>query len=441
MPGFVEQPGEPLVKVQTACITPPQQAAAKPKKGRRARRPVQPHPKTEITISQRRFFADGKEDTSSRPWMIPVCIKSADNKPFCQLLSEKRQVVPLVGCTPWVFTNVGAVGYYRTQYDPELLRKLTESAVSGLTTAERISLVQDESALVKAGTEKVGSLLDLITALSSDQQNSVVQSYIPALRLVNDYMLIPSDREAFHAWIRATFRPMMAKVKWTPAPGESDDTRELRAGLVQTLGALGEDPETIREAARLARQYVQDPQSVDATLAKDVLKVAARYGDSQLLDEYVAGMKRMSSPEQFYNVGGALSEFRGEQQVERVLQIAISPETRNQDAPYAIAGVFGNPANQTLAWPWIKAHWPDVEKKITMSSGGIVVAAARHACDAGTRDDVQRFFAEHKVASSERALKQATEEINACISLRERQQNNLAAWLEQHPANGTAGNR
>jgi aminopeptidase N len=124
-----------------------------------------------------------------------------------------------------------------------------------------------------------------------------------------------------------------------------------------------------------------------------------------------------------------------------VLQIAVSAETRNQDAPYAIAGVFGNPANQNLAWPWIKAHWPDVEKKITMSSGAAIIAAARHACDVETRDDVQKFFAEHKVASSERALKQVTEQINACISLRDRQQNNLAAWLEQHPANGAAGNR
>jgi aminopeptidase N/puromycin-sensitive aminopeptidase len=152
-------------------------------------------------------------------------------------------------------------------------------------------------------------------------------------------------------------------------------------------------------------------------------------------------MKRMTSPEQFYNVGESLSEFRGEQLVQRVLQVAVSEETRNQDAPYAIAGVLGNPANQDVAWPWIKAHWPDVEKKITMSSGAAVVAAARYACDAGIRDDVQRFFTEHKVPSSERALKQATEEISACMSLRDRQQGNLASWLEQHPANGTAGNR
>src|SRR5215471_10100633 len=65
MPGFVEQPGEPLVKVQIACVNPPKQAASKPAKGKRARRTLQPHPKTEITLSQERFSADGKQDTSA----------------------------------------------------------------------------------------------------------------------------------------------------------------------------------------------------------------------------------------------------------------------------------------------------------------------------------------------------------------------------------------
>ena len=95
----------------------------------------------------------------------------------------------------------------------------------------------------------------------------------------------------------------------------------------------------------------------------------------------------------------------------------------------------------SIAWPWIKAHWPDVEKKITMSSGGEIIAATRSSCDAATRDDVQQFFTEHQVPSAERTLRQAVERINSCISYRDRQQGNLAAWLDQHPGSGTAGNR
>ena len=80
---------------------------------------------------------------------------------------------------------------------------------------------------------------------------------------------------------------------------------------------------------------------MDASLATEVLRVAGRYGNSDLLDEYIAGMRRMTSPETYYNVSEALSDFRGQQQIERVLQLAVSPESRNQDAPGLIAAVFG----------------------------------------------------------------------------------------------------
>jgi aminopeptidase N/puromycin-sensitive aminopeptidase len=149
----------------------------------------------------------------------------------------------------------------------------------------------------------------------------------------------------------------------------------------------------------------------------------------------------MKSPEQYYNVGFALTDFRGQKSVERVLQLAVSPQVRNQDAPHLIAGVLGNPENQNAAWSWIKAHWADVEKKITMSSGGEIVAATRSFCDTAMRDDVQQFFTEHKVPSAERTLKQAAEVVNACISYRSHQQGNLAAWLGQHGGGAVVGNK
>jgi aminopeptidase N len=233
----------------------------------------------------------------------------------------------------------------------------------------------------------------------------------------------------------------MAKVNWTPAPGESEETHTLRALLVELLGKQGEDPDTIRRATQLSRQYLANPGSVDPSLAQTILEVAARFGDAALFDEYVAGLRRMQSPEQFYNVAYALAEFRDPQLVERTLQLAVSPEARNQDSPHLIAAVMSNPADQAVAWQWTKTHWPEVEKKITMSSGGEIISATRSSCDAATRNDVQQFFTQHKIPSSERTLKQAVERINSCISYRDRQQSNLAAWLDQHPGNVAVGNR
>jgi aminopeptidase N/puromycin-sensitive aminopeptidase len=442
MPTFVDQAGEPLLTVKTSCSTPP--AVKEPvRRGKRSRRrPIQPHPMTQVTISQQRFWANPAEAPKKEQlWMTPVCVKSGGAKPFCQILSLKEQTLPLAGCSAWVFLNGNAAGYYRTQYDKAELQKLIAIAGTELTTAERISLLRDQSALVGSGQQSMSAYLDLLSALSQDAQHSVVESYLPTLDDINSYELPGTDASGFRAWVRSTFQPMLAKIGWTQVANENADTHTLRGNLIHILGMVGEDPETIRQATTTAQQYLKDPNSVDASIAKDVLAVAAHFGNEELFQQYVNAMRRMQSPEQYYNVGGALAEFRDPKIVEKVLEIGVSDEVRNQDAAHLIAGELANTDNQKTAWDWVKAHWPAVEKKITMSSGPEIVNATRKFCSAEMNEDVQSFFTEHKVPSAERTLKQSQEDIDGCVKRRPRLQTELAEWLHQRAGESKAGSR
>ena len=440
MQNFVDQPGEPLVHVTTACKVPPVQMTVT-RKGKRIRKAVQPHPKTEITLTQHRFTGSPGAAAEKDPlWLIPVCIKTQDNKPFCQLLGDRSQVVPVVGCEPWVFTNAGALGYYRTEYEPEDARKLAAAWTSKLTTAERVALVNDESALTETGAEKISVFLELIAKLSSDQEHSVVASFLPALRHMNDYLVTADDRERFHAWVQASFRPLMERVGWTSPPGESADVHNLRADLIELLGLIGEDPQVISESTKRAKQYLQTPDSVDPTIARIILETAARYGDAELFQQYISGLSNMKSPEQFYNVSLSLSEFRDPQLIEQILQKVISPDVRGQDAMAMIGRILEKPADESVAWPWIKEHWSQVEQKATALSVFGALEGASHFCDATARNDVQQFFAQ-RLDANDRALRQSLEKIDACISYRERQQPDLAGWLQQQPASGGSASR
>jgi len=160
--------------------------------------------------------------------------------------------------------------------------------------------------------------------------------------------------------------------------------------------------------------------------------MAAHNGNASLFERYLAAMHKARSPEQFYILASSMAAFRDPQLVQRWLQMSVSEETRNQDAAGRIADVLSRYEVHQIAWQWVKEHWPEVEKKITMSSGAGIVGATRNFCDAESRDDVQKFFTEHKVASSERALRQVEENVNACISYRDHQQKNLTSWLGQH---------
>jgi aminopeptidase N len=427
--------------VKSVCLNPP--ATKEPaRRGKRRRAPLKPQPITQVTAAQRRFWADpAAAPKTEQIWMVPVCVKSAGAKPFCQILSQKEQTLPVAGCSPWVFVNGSAAGYYRTQYDKADLQKLIAVAGTELTTAERIALLRDEAALVGSGLESMATYLDLLSAVNQDAQRAVVESYLPTLDYINSYLLAGTEAGGFRNWVRSNFHPMMEKIGWTPGANENADTHTLRGNLVHILGMVGEDPETIRQATSLAVQYLKDPNSVDASMAKDVLTVAARYGNEALFEQYVNGMRHMSSPEQYYNVGGALAEFRDPKMVERVLEIGVSDEIRNQDSAHLISAVLSNSDNQKIAWEWVKAHWPAVEKKNTMSSGPEIVNATRKFCSAEMRDDVQSFFSEHKVPAAERALKQSGEDINSCMRKRPRLQAELAEWLQQHGGSSRAGSR
>jgi aminopeptidase N len=263
--------------------------------------------------------------------------------------------------------------------------------------------------------------------------------YEPMLQYIAAYLLDSSESGPFRSWVRSNFQLMMAKIGWSPAPNESADTHTLRADLIYILGVIGEDQETVQHATQLAEQYLKSPDSVDASMAGAVLFVAARFGDEALFDQYVAAMRQMHAPEQYYNVESALTQFRGQKLAERVLQMAVSDEVRNQDAAGLIAQVLSVSTNQKIAWEWVKANWPAVEKKITMSSGGEIVNATRSFCSTEMRDDVQSFFAEHKVPSAERAVRQSKEDIDRCVKRLPRLQMQLATWLQGHPEASKTG--
>jgi aminopeptidase N len=444
MPTFVDQPGVPLISVKTGCISAPPEPKAARRKGKRTRIvPVkQAQPKMEVTLSQTRFWNGAGVQSKPSLWMAPVCLKAEGAKPFCQILSQKEQVVPVAGCGSWVFVNANAAGYYRTRYDSAILEKLGSVATTALTTAERISLVNDQAALASSGDESVAAYLSLVSALNQDTESAILESYGPMLAKIDHYLVTEANAAAFRSWVRSNFGPMLEKIGWTPAPGESEDTRAMRGNLIKILAQLGGDTDVIRRSVALARLYMSDHRALDPNLTREVLAAAALTNDVVLFEQCLAVMAAPgSTPEELADVSYALTHFSDVRLMERWLNKLVAPESRNQDAAFRIAAVMSNPAVRGAAWEWTKQHWTEVEAKFTAGSGGAIVFVTRSFCDAGARADVQEFFTSHKISVAERTLRQSLEEIDGCISFRSKQQANLATWLEQHSEGVANGNR
>jgi aminopeptidase N len=415
MPTFVKQPGAPMVSLQTQCSDGSSTA----------------------TLSQKRYFFDRArfQAGNDESWQVPVCMKeggpAADGRQKCVLLTKKQDSITLPGCGPWVMANSGAQGYYRTGYSSNAIRAIGRDAEKELSPAERIVLLSDSWASVSVGEQQIGDYLALAEGLENDRTRAVLEEVTTQLGYISDHLVTDGDRQGYEQWVRRLLRPVAKELGWQPKAGESDETQALRSQVMHALGYAGGDPEVLAEARKLTEQSLEDPASVDHTVAFTAFPLAARNGDAALYDKVMSHLhKKGASLEEYYLYFKALAQFSDPKLLQRTLEYAISPSVRTQDTLGLIASVMENPNGRKLAWDFVRSHWPDLEKVGGGFTSGEVVAATSSFCDVRMRDEVEEFFAVHKVPTAERTLKQSEERMNYCVDLKSQQTGQLSSWLE-----------
>jgi len=257
---------------------------------------------------------------------------------------------------------------------------------------------------------------------------------------IGDY-LVPSDRAQFQTWVRNLLGSQARELGWKTAGGESDERRQLRKEVLYTLGYQGRDPEVLARARDEARKVMDGTSQVDPNLYGTVVTLAAIKGDAALFDAYQAQLKKAKSPAEYYRYLYALTEFRDPALVQRGLEMLLSPEMRNQDAPHYLSAFFNVTDSQAAAWDFTKKRWADLQHHWTTWGGGTVVNGTHSFCDSELRNDVRTFFTTHKVVASERGLKQSLERIDYCIDLRTQQSPKLATWLKTKGSSALAAGK
>jgi aminopeptidase N/puromycin-sensitive aminopeptidase len=414
MPTWTEQAGQPLVTVKTECSGNSETVA----------------------LEQQRYFYDRTKLNagSSELWQIPLCMKvgsptSATEK--CELITKKRASLALEECSPWVYANAKAKGFYRSAYNSEAIRSIAKVAESALTPAERMMLLSDVWASVRVDREPIGDYLVLAEGLQADRSSAVLGEIINQLSYISDYLVSDTDREAFDLWVRHLLDPVARDVGWEAKPGETEDQAGLRARLMTALGDVARDPQVQALAKKLTDQYLADPSSVDHEIAAIALRIAALNGDQALYDRITTDLKAAKTPEAYFTDISALRHFSDPNLVEKTLEFAISPQMRSQDAPYLISGVMRDPATEKQAWSFVQAHWGSIENLGGAFAGGIIVQGTGSFCDPVMRDEVQAFFTSHPAPAAERSLKQSIEQINYCVDMKTQQGPQLASWLQR----------
>ena len=405
---YVEQPGVPVVSVQTQCTA----------------------SGTDITLSQERFVGTpGAPAPAGQTWDVPVCLRPTGGQARCDVLGQRRQAMSAPGCAS-IFANTDGRGYHFTEYSPDAVVALARDA-RRLKPIERLSLLGDEWWMVRAGRHDIGVYLGLVAGLAGDTTAAVTDAIAERLAFTGEYLVAPGQRPRYQGWVRERFGPALVTLGLPGDVRDTDEQHSRRAELLTLIGVTGDDPDLQRRALDLGRRYIADPSSLPGTLVSTVLRMAAAGGDAALYSEYVAQLEqRATAPEEYSRFFNALPWFSDPALVQRTLEYAVSQAVRTQDTGTLVSGLLARPASRNAAWAFVQAQWPRLTEKLGTFQGiPAIIGAVGAFCSTERAAEVRQFFADHQVPSAERGLQRSIERIKNCAALVERQTPALTAWL------------
>jgi aminopeptidase N len=413
---FVDQPGLPLVTATAACSA-----------GKQA-----------VTLSQSRFVVTepSASNAPAETWQIPVCFHADGMNATCTLLDAPRKTVTLPSCPAWTMINADGRGYYRTSPGPALLERL-ESNVTKLTDPERLTVLADQWALVRAGIQDVGSYLDLASAFGSEKEEAILTELTQSLAFIDVYLTSPDSRPAFRAWMAHLLGPAAAAARAATNGPANPDAAAAHALVLRGLGDAGE-PQAVGEARRLVDEDLATPGSVPPVLLDAAVEVAAAHGDATLYDKFLARGTAAVNPQERYRFLYALTGFTDPALVRRTFDYVVGPDVRSQDTKGMLASLLANPAARDITWDLLRERWASVQQKAGEFVGDtVVIGALASFCDVGHAREIQSFFSAHPVPDAERTLAQAIERINACATLSSAQSSDVTRWVTARAAAGT----
>ena len=381
------------------------------------------------SVTQKRFYLSPSiEANAAQKWTLPVCFRTAEGGQSCDLLTPGETTLR-VPAGDLLFADATGKGYYRTAYAADVYANLVAHVETGLKPTERISLLGNEWAQVRADKATVGDYMNLVTAVKADKSAAVLDTALGQVGNVYERIAETQDeRDGIAKWLRDTFSTEYAKMG-PPSDLDTPNTRELRARLFGVLGYFAKDPTVLAQAKEIAGKYMDNPASIDASLGQTALAIAARNGDSDLFDRLQKFYETSTNPELQNGALRLLAQFENPELAKRSLDYALTSKVRNQDAAIQIAIALQIDATRDLAWKYVQEHWDAIHALLTPELGNILVGSTSAFCSEQSRDEVQQFFSTHKVASADQAAKHAIERINGCIEMRKLQGPNLKTWL------------
>jgi len=395
---------------------------------------------TSVELKQRRFFADPGAaatvaDAATIRWLVPVVLRFRDatgvkEQPVLLRDATARVTLAAEGPVAWCIGNADARGFFRTNYDDATLGRLLP-AVGEQRPAERIGLISDQWALVRADQAPIERFLDLVVSLRDEEDHVVLDEVVGRLALIEHRFLAEEDRAAFGALVTGLYGGRAAKLGWAPGAGEDDEMRLRRAVLLRALVVTARDGSAVSEAERrLPAAGSSGAGEVDPNLLDVVVTAAARRADAARFEDLRERAKSETDPASKRRYLHALARVEGPALAPRAVELALGDDVPMQDFASYLGVLLGNRATREATFAMIRDRWTETRAKADspMILRRLVEALAalperRHL------DDVRAFLDAHPIDGARQAIAQTLERMQMDVALRDRILPRVGAWL------------
>jgi puromycin-sensitive aminopeptidase len=392
-----------------------------------------------LRLEQRRFFSDPAAPREPGTWPVPLVVRSAAGGAVSEqrvLLGDAKAEVRLEGEgePDFVVVNAGATGFYRVAWDAAGLEALSRN-LPQLQTAERIALLSDEWALVRAGEREIGSFLSLCAGFAGEEEYAVLDEIVGRLSYVEHRLVADPDRARLQRFVARLFHPQLVRTGWDAAPGEPDPVRLRRAAAVRALGIVARDAAAIAEARlRIDRWLQGDRESLEPNLHDAAVTMVARDGDPARFERFRALFAKETDPAFRRRYLLALASFEDPALAARGVDLCFGDEVPLQDSAFFVGTLLANRTAREPAWARVRTDWDKLHRRLSAAPMLLrrVVEGMGNLVERRHLEDAEQFLAAHPLDEAKQAIAQTLERLRQDVELRERTGRAIGRWLSTH---------
>jgi len=306
-------------------------------------------------LHQEQFFI-GEHEESSKTWPIPLTAEPQNNLP--EILEHKTLKIPIYNNQRF---NREDTGHFVTRYAPEHLHNLLEH-VEDYSTIDRLTLLNDQSLIVRGRYESSTVLIDLLKHYENETNDAVWS--IMSLTLGELKKFVERDEKSEKKLKRLSVEVAhreFTRLGFDERDDEPITDTKLRA-IVLSMMLYGEDKQTVHEA--LGRFHITKLMEIPAELRPLIIGTAVRFSDDgdivkKLMNIYV----KTPSAELKEDIMSAATSTHSADDAEQLLGDCLDPKIiRPQDvAPWFIY-LLRNRHTREVAWKWLRENWQWVKE-------------------------------------------------------------------------------